>query len=176
MLLLGDSLFILIHVALGLTGLLPTAFLLNVEQDGGIPEIFNYLKWTACILGCLWLFQQMRERLYLFWALVFLYLLLDDSFSIHEVVGAQLAFSMKWQSAFALRAIDFGEMAVMLLAAVAVLAPVAVAYLLSADEVAKAFSRNLMLWLVAFAVFGCGIDMLHIMVSNWSGVYAAMAQ
>lgn len=82
LLLLGDSLFILIHVVLGLTGLLPTAFLLNVEQDGGIPEIFNYLKWTACILGCLWLFQQMRERLYLFWALVFLYLLLDDSFSI----------------------------------------------------------------------------------------------
>jgi hypothetical protein len=155
--------------------LLPSVRSLDLEFDGSIPETFEYLKWTACIVGSLWLFERRDfQPLYLLWAILFLYLLIDDILGIHENVGAWLSDLMNWQPAFALRAIDFGELAVTCFSSVILLGPIVLAYWLSRDDVAKSFCRRMMFWLIALAFFGVGVDMLHIVVSSWSATLSGI--
>ena len=111
LLLVGDLVYIAIHLVWTETSLLNSP-LAALDVDRGYAEFFQYLKllWTGLLLTGLCL--RTRRWGYLAWALLFLYLLADDSFSLHENFGRTLADRLALQDAFGLRAIDFGELLV----------------------------------------------------------------
>ncbi len=173
LLLLGiDGLFVALHLWLWAHGKLAPQF--NVEVDGSVPEMFNYLKWSLCFLSCAFAFFKRRELLNLLWALLFFYFLLDDSEWIHERVGAWITSRMDWGPALGLRGQDFGELSVSAAAGIVLFGLLGDAYWRATDARAKAFSRRLLPWLAVLIFFGIGVDMLHIilapMVSELWGV------
>jgi hypothetical protein len=143
---------------------------LNLEWQGSTAEYFNYLKWLTCSLACLWLFARGRAPLYLAWGALFFYFLVDDVESIRETGGAWIAGVMSWGPALALTEQGLGELAVSSIAGAILLGAIAFAYWKSDDSEAKAFSRYLLPWLSALIIFGVGVDTLHAMVSNWTGL------
>lgn len=137
---------------------------LHVSIDNGIAEHWQYVKWA--LLALLLTFMSLRGRsvVYLAWALLFLYLLIDDSQQIHETYGGKIAAALELQPAFGLRAQDFGELAVTAIAAVPLFGFLAVAYLLTSQRDARTFTHDMIVLVVALAFFGVGVDMLDIAV------------
>ena len=64
---------------------------LDIESDGSLPEIFNYAKLGAVVLLLIAASRLARLGPFLVIALCFAIALLDDSLSLHERFGPQLA-------------------------------------------------------------------------------------
>src|SRR5262245_3454199 len=157
-----DFIFVVIHVWLWSQGKPLGQF--DVELDRSIPEHFQYLKWLTCGLSCAYAGGRRRELLYFAWMALFVYFLVDDFGSIHEIAGGQITTAFGFTPAFALRAVDFGELAASLMAGVVLLGAIALIYWRSADEEARALTRRLLPWLALLIASGIGLDMLHIQV------------
>jgi hypothetical protein len=134
-----DFIFVVIHVWLWSEGKPLGQF--DVELDRSIPEHFQYLKWLTCGLSCAYAGGRRRELLYFAWMALFVYFLVDDSESIHEIAGGEITAAFGFTPAFALRAVDFGELAE-----------------------ARALTRQLLPWLALLIASGIGLDMLHIQI------------
>jgi hypothetical protein len=93
-----DALLIGVHILSGLRVLAGGAErippLWHLGSEFGLPEIFNYLKWTALVLVLGIAAWKRSSRLLVVIMLLFLVILLDDSLQIHERVGASLAASL----------------------------------------------------------------------------------
>ncbi len=126
----------------------------------------GYLLWLASALACAYTFARRREPIYLAWILLFVYLFLDDATQIHEQYGYSLAIAMQWAPALALRARDFGELAVSAIAGTILLSTITFAYWRS-DEAGRAFTRQLLPWLGALIGCGVGVDMLEIQLESF---------
>lgn len=151
-----DFIFVAIHVWLWSRGALPWEF--HLGRQASHPEQFQYLKWLASTLLCAWAFVRRRDALYLAWAALFLYLLLDDALEIHEALGAVVAEALERGPAYGLRGKDYGEIAVSLGAATALLGFIALCYWRSRDQSARALTLALLPWLVVLAICGVGVD------------------
>lgn len=155
-----DVVFIIIHIIYLNTNLISSE-LFSIEQDRGYAEFFQYIKeyWIALLLGLLGL--RTRSVLYFAWSLLFFYLLLDDSCSIHEKLGATISYRIGLSPAFNLRSVDFGELIVSACVGLFFLVLIAIAYRLG-DRLSRKTSRHLVILLFALALFGIVVDMLHI--------------
>ena len=161
-LLAGDLVFVILHF-------LPVFGMLNdpqfsLETDGGHPERYQYLKTFTIMVLLLLLMIKTRVGGFGLWALVFLYLLLDDSLSLHESLGELVANGMAFSPAIGLRAQDFGELAVSVGVGLIFLLPVAVFYW-RGTQAFKDVSKYLVALLAALAFFGILIDMVHVAVN-----------
>lgn len=164
LLLAVDFTFIVIHVWLWSHGQPLGQF--DVELDRSFPERFQYLKWLISLLCCAYAAARRRKPLYFAWMALFVYFLADNSEQIHETMGSKITDVFGLTPAFALRAIDFGELAVSLLAGTVLLGAIALLYWRSADEPARAFTRQLLPWLALLIASGIGLDMLHIQIAQ----------
>lgn len=170
-LVLVDAVFVFLHVLHRLK-VGPFADLsFDLTRDGGHPEVFQYLKalTIAAVLAALaW---RHRSATFGVWALVFLYLALDDALSIHERGGARLAGALALSPAWGLRAIDLGELIVLAATACAVALAVA-ALMLRGRAGLRRVSRDLLVLLALLAAFGVGVDALHAiaMGHGWLGL------
>jgi hypothetical protein len=160
LLLVGDLVYIAIHLVWTETKLLNSP-LAALDVDRGYAEFFQYMKllWTVLLLALLSL--RTRRRGYLAWALLFAYLLVDDSFSLHENIGKLLAGRLALPDAFGLRGIDFGELLVTAMAGAVVAVGLGWAYLRGGEELRRS-SRHMMVLLLAIVFFGVVVDMVHI--------------
>ena len=160
LLLLGDLVYIAVHLVWTQTTLLDSP-LAALDVDRGYSEFFQYMKllWTSVLLVCLCL--RARESGYLAWALLFAYLLFDDSFSVHEKVGEMLAHRLAFEGALRLRAVDSGELLVSATAGAVLAVGLAWAYLRGAAEFRQS-SRHLLVLLLVLVFFGVVVDMVHI--------------
>jgi hypothetical protein len=87
-----DALILSVHVAnvllrnAGSPSVLAQPFF-NLGQDRGLGEAFGYVKLFACatLLASIW--RVTRTRIFLAFAFLYLWSLVDDSMSIHEQVG-----------------------------------------------------------------------------------------
>jgi len=163
-LLFFDLTFILVHIWLWSRGLLTAQ--LSVEADGSLPEWFNYAKWAAGAVACGYCFSRRREPLYLAWSILFAYFLLDDANQIHELVGRRFVIAFDLGPALALRAQDFGELAVSIGAAIVLLGSMVVAYRAAdaSSNESKDFTRRQLPWLGALIFCGVVVDMVHIQI------------
>jgi hypothetical protein len=59
----------------------------NLGQDRGLGEIFGYAKLLACAILLTSIWRVTRTRIFLAFAFLYLWSLVDDSMSIHEQVG-----------------------------------------------------------------------------------------
>ena len=81
-LLVVDSIFLVIHLALNFGYLDNRAF--HLEIDGGYPEIFQYLKLVTCVTVMLYLAVARTSPQRGILALLLLFLLFEDAMGLHE--------------------------------------------------------------------------------------------
>lgn len=156
-----DFAFVLLHF-LQLTDFVDDP-LFSLERDRAYPERFQYIK----ILSIAMLMLLVRKRTNMIgfsaWSLLFLYLLVDDAFQVHELFGGTIASSWAMSPALGLRAKDFGELIVSAIAAAFFLSLIAATYLRGSAAFRQA-SNHLFVLLLALAFFGVFIDMLHVAI------------
>jgi hypothetical protein len=69
---------------------------LDISEDHGLPESFNYAKWLVIVICLAATFRRTRVPLFASLATIFLLVLLDDSLGIHEQVGDRLEKLTGW--------------------------------------------------------------------------------
>ncbi len=155
----GDAVFTVLHLINVETGWFRGSRI-SLEEDGGPAEIFQYLKEFSIVVCMVVAFISTRHAAYLSWAFVFLFLLADDAGKIHEGVGGWLARRYELPAPFGLRSQDLGELLFSGAIGVAILGAVGVA-VRHGTEQCRRISRDLGCLLVALALVGVLIDMLH---------------
>jgi hypothetical protein len=165
LLLAVDLAFIVVHVWFWSRGRVPENW--NLGLDGSFPEKFQYVKWIVCTALCAWAFARRREALYLAWAALFCYFLLDDSLNIHEKLSRSIAEGLELAPAYGLRAKDFGELAVSLIAGGVLLGLIALCYWRSEDGPARSLTRALLPWLCLLVFSGVGLDLAFRQIRAW---------
>lgn len=161
MLLAVDALFVLLHL-MRVAGATAND-LMYLHIDGSYAEWWQYLKAGAVSAALVLAFRAGRQPVYLAWALVFGYAMLDDALMLHEWAGAASAGWLALPAWAGLRPGDIGE----LLASAAVGLPLLAACALghrASHRAARAHSLVLLGCFGALAFFGVLVDMLHIMV------------
>ena len=162
-LLAGDIALGLLHVASPEGALLGLST--NVSVDNGLAEFFQYAK-ALCAAGMMaavaW---RTRETIYLGWCLLFSYIFVDDAFLLHERGGRTFVKLFGIDSAFHLRAQDFGEAIVFGIAAIVCFGVIALACP-GASRTARRRSLVLAALIAALAGAGIALDFLGISLSS----------
>src|SRR5512146_339527 len=85
-----DCIFILIHIYVATrpweTPASPIEYL-RIDKDRSLSELFEYGALAAGLAATVTLIRQTRESAYWMVAALILYLLIDDAFAIHELLG-----------------------------------------------------------------------------------------
>jgi len=164
LLIAADVSFIVLHLFHTYTILLPDN-LFSIGQDRGYGEFFQYTKelWVAILLFLLGL--RKRKFLYIIFAFLFLYFLIDDALEVHERFGAFLSDFLNFQPNLGLRAIDFGELAVSIFFGALFFIAIGITHHQS-DSSARTISKYLIILIVLLALFGVVMDMLEIIVEH----------
>jgi len=165
LLVVADCGFIFLHILL-ITGVLDSP-LLSLGHDRGYSEIFQYIKEFWIIALLLIVLTKTRTTGYGVWALLFLYLLLDDALQLHETFGVYLANRIDLNSIVGLRIQDFGELAISATAAALLLMSLILPYLRGAPAFRQT-TKHLLLLILSLAFFGVFVDMLHVMFRSWN--------
>lgn len=165
-LLIADLLFVLMHVLhkQALPAFADISFMVTLE--GGYGERFQYLKEVSIAVMLGFLASRHRSALFAAWALVFFYLLLDDSLSVHERLGSWLAGVLGFQAALGLRAVDFGELLVSGVVAGGFVLLIATLALRSTARMRRLCVDYLQL-LALLVFFGVVVDMLHVIGKDY---------
>jgi len=84
----------------------------NVSADGGIPEIFNYLKLALASYWLLRSWKCTQAHIYWIWAVIVLTILADDALLLHEKTGLLLRdrfgpISFLWLTAYEIGQVMF---------------------------------------------------------------------
>ena len=169
LLLLGDAIFIFIHIQLGLAKDLHHN-VLSLGHEHGIPECYQYLKWMLSAFACAYLYEQRQKPLYLAWAVVFTYLFIDDSAEFHEQVGRALRDGFGLTPGLFHRAQNMGEALAAAMIVPALLGMVVMAYLRTDDLAARWFTWRMVPGLGLLFVGGicfdlAGAKLLHFLSS-----------
>ena len=152
--------FILLHILFKFKILSNPLF--SIEMDRGFSEYFQYVKEITIAIFLLLAFKHQRQLAYLSWSFLFLYLFIDDSFSVHEDLGKYLVNTFNLPSpGFNLRPQDLGEIIVTLFFASFLLSFIFYSYL-HANIDLKITSKFLTIMLCIVAFFGVFIDLLHV--------------
>lgn len=162
LLILTDLAFLTLHIIYTYTTLLPSNYF-SLARDGGYAEFFQYIKEYWIFILFLLLGIRQRKIAYLIFAGLFLYFLMDDSFTLHEIYGAFLADSLAFQPVLGLRSIDFGELIVSAVFGALLFAALGISYYLS-DPGTRMISRTVIAMVVGLALFGVLLDMVDIML------------
>lgn len=159
-----DVSFVLIHGIgflmnrAGLTGKVPP--LLRIAEDSSLPEIFNYVKWTIILLALLWLAIRKRWWTPFAWSLVFLLILVDDSFQLHETFGAVIADYGVLPEDFLVQPNDLGELIVFGLMGLSVILLTGFTFTRS-GATSRRLSMTYAAIILALGFFGVGVDIVH---------------
>lgn len=163
-LLLIDVVFIQLD-RMYLQGRLPGVF--SFDSESGYAELYqNTKEFVASILALACLLTS-GEPLYGCWLGIFSYVFLDDTFQIHERLGAWVSQRFALAGPFGLRGVDIGELVVSTVAGVIVCVSLIAAWRRSAQD-ARRVSLVLIALLVALGFFGIVMDTLHVvMTGTW---------
>jgi hypothetical protein len=160
LLIAADLAFIVLHVIYTETSLL-RGRPFSLEADNGIPEAYQYVKqfWIALCMGAL--FHRTRAVVYTGWTLVFAFLLMDDAFQFHEHFGHWLGGQYQLPAIFGLRPDDIGEL--LFAAAIGSVTALLIGFgFWRGDSHARVVSRDMALLVIALAVLGVGVDIVHV--------------
>jgi len=107
------------------------------------------------------MFRRTRAVVYVGWAIVFAFLLLDDAFQIHERFGKWLSQEYSLPVAFGLRPDDIGELLFAAAIGVVTMLLIGVGFWWG-DVDARLVSRDMALLVILLAGLGVGMDLLHV--------------
>jgi hypothetical protein len=160
LLICADAGFALLHLISVETGWLRGAGI-SLEADGGPAEIFQYLKEFWIIACMVFAFVSTRHAVYASWALVFLFLLVDDAGKVHEQVGAWLGQRYGFPAPLGLRPDDIGELVFAGAVGVTTLAVVGVGMRRGTEQCLR-ISRDMFCLIFVLALLGVCVDALHV--------------
>lgn len=147
--------------------------LLKITEDGALPEIYNYIKWSIIVVALLWSALRDRWVAPLAWAAVFTMILMDDALQFHEVLGNQFATDMALPSGDLLYGSDLGE--IIVFASMGLVAVILNVMLFARGGVAsRQMSIAYCLVLAGLATFGLGVDALHQIASHFAQGHPAV--
>lgn len=137
-------------------------FLVDLEGDGSVSEMFNHGMLFAASLIFLGLFFETRARLPLVISMLMAFAWLDDALQYHEKMGALLADGLQLPSVFGLRPKDLGEIGAWGMAGLVFLPLLAWAFVgrRAGDEL---LLRMIAIPAAALVVCAILIDLLHIL-------------
>jgi hypothetical protein len=137
----------------------------SLDKDRGFAEVFQYVKefWIAIMF--FWLFINKHQTLYLTWSFLFVYLLIDDSFQLHEKLGIAAADYLGYTSIWKINPKELGELTVFISSGLFFAALIGIVYIYSTDNTRK-ICRNLLWILAVFAFFGVVVDAIHAMLHD----------
>jgi hypothetical protein len=155
-----DFVFIIIH-CLNMYGIIGRNPLFFIGNEEGYSDVFQYIKefWIFILLGVL--FIKNRGFMIFIWLMFFLYILLDDSLTIHETVGEWLANYFQIQPRYNLRPVDFGELIVSFCVGSSFMIFLILGYLKS-NQTLKKISIHIFILLLLLIFFGVFVDIIHI--------------
>lgn len=173
LLLITDLLLILLYIicwlpsssylSITLSKIILNEELLWITQEQSYAEFFQYIKELWIVLILVFGYWQRRKILILTWALLFSYLLLDDSLSIHEQIGNKIGDFFQFQDIFNLRAVDLGEILVSATVGISFLILIGWAYSQS-NFTERKYGKFLVLLLLALAIPGIFFDLIHVII------------
>jgi len=159
LLLIGDLFFFVLYAVCSLFQL-PDSNLFSLGMDGGFPECFQYVKQTGSAIILVRLFYSTAQFGFLAWAIIFIYLLLDEGLCIHERMGPVLAEWLR-MGKFATEKLHHAyELAFSVAMAAFLLIPVACGYRWG-SLFCKQVTHALLVLLLSLAGFGLGVDFIH---------------
>ena len=170
-LLLVDSIFIVIHIVIGIlytTGSISDYNLYAdwlLTRDRSYPEFFQYLKYLWIIYELAKTISKHKVKRFIAWILLFLFFFLDDAFTLHEQWGYRLSRKFNFEPALGLRAEDFGE----LLFTTVIGSFILLGFILTIKNSNRKFKKNsldLFLLVGILLFFGIVLDMVHIMLGE----------
>jgi len=135
---------------------------LALGLDDSLGEYFQYVKWAAISLLFVIIAMQRSALSFLSWALLFLYLLLDDSLGFHEHYGASLVSGYSFELPGSLRLQDIGELLVSAIAGSILLIVFIVAYK-KGDTFFNITTLNMFYLFLALVFFGVIFDVVAVM-------------
>ena len=136
---------------------------LALASDDSIGEYFQYLKWFFISAAFIYIAIHRSSYSFLAWFLLFLYLLFDDSLSLHENIGGQLMNSYQFDTPMGLRMQDLGELLVSAIAGSILLLVFIVAYI-KGSEFFKITTFNMLYLFIALVFFGVFFDVIAVMI------------
>lgn len=134
----------------------------SLEADRGLAEWYQYFKQAGIVLGLLACWRSAREWPFVVWSATFAWLLIDDSFELHERAGEAAAIAWSLPAVSSLRPQDIGEILYALAAALSILSALAISLRYARRGAAAAPSVNLVALLAALAFCGVVIDAVHV--------------
>ena len=160
LLLFGDLSFVVLHCVNDLTEIFKNE-LLSIQKDNGYSEMYQYLKFFWVIIILFFVSIKNTSLLYVSWASIFTYFLLDDSLQVHEGVGRYIAKHLNIVPILALRLQDYGELAASVAAGIIFFLPLAWAYR-KGSRIFRKVSQDLALLILILIFFGIFVDMVHV--------------
>ena len=146
---MGDLFYIGLHLAhkaariLNIFDTLQYNDVFSLYYDLSLAESFQYLKEYWIIIIFLWLILRQHQRQYIGWAILFIYLLLDDMLSFHESLATFILNFLNVNPKFILtgelRYQDFGELGVSVFFGIILIGVIGIAYFRGTPEIRKTF-------------------------------------
>jgi hypothetical protein len=148
----------------------------SVSRERGFGEMFEYTKLAVTAAVLAWSATRLRSWAIFFWAALFAYLLIDNAFAVHELMGEVIGGRLPLPRVGNVRPADFGEL--VFLGAVGAVAALGIAAILRwACLRARRLTWMLGAGLLALAGFGVGVDLVHRLVSGtWLEPTAAVVE
>jgi hypothetical protein len=156
----ADLGFTLLHLIDVETGWLRAARI-SLEADGGPAEIFQYVKEFWAVLCMAAAFVWTRRAVFVIWAMVFLFLLVDDSMQLHENAGTWLGQVYSLPAPFGLRPKDVGELLFAAMICVAIIAGVGLTAWRGTAQ-CRRVSQDLGVLIVMLGLAGIVLDVVHV--------------
>jgi len=163
LLLLTDLIFLMFHLLY--LGQVVADPLWSIERESGFSEIFQYIKEFWIFIALLMLGFRDRRFIYVAWSGLFLYLLIDDSYALHEKVGNYLTNYVDLKPMLNAKPQDVGELIASGFFGILLFGTLFILYLFS-RPVEKLISRQLFLMILALAFFGVFFDIVHVAI-HW---------
>lgn len=158
-----DFMFFALHLLLKFGVLSNQMFDIGLDNSAG--EYYQYTKFFSIVILLGIAYTRFKDKVFIPWLFLFLYLLFDDIFSMHETAGESLAKNLNLPSLFMMDPLDLGEILFSGTIGVLFLAGILLVSL-SAQRRSKEISLVLCILLCTLAFFGMFIDTLHSIVDN----------
>lgn len=137
---------------------------LAIGSDDSIGEYIQYVKWFLITVLFVSIAIKRSALNYLSWALLFFYLLADDSLGLHENFGGYLARYMNFvPSMGGLRLQDIGELLVSAIAGSLLLLVSIWAYRTS-DAFYKVTTKSMLVLFIILVLFGVVFDVVAVII------------
>lgn len=162
----ADILFMFVHVLHSIDSLtLFSSYYFSIGEDRALAETFVYVQEFWLIVSFFLLAFKKNRFVYIVWGIFFIYILLDDSLSIHESIAIFFAENIQFPEIAGINGISFGELIVVGLLGIIFFPLFGFAYY-RGGTISRLHMKYFIYLLGMLVFFGVGVDLVHMILHN----------